>query len=73
MNWPGAEIILSRLKSFNKTSLLVMAVVRSVKIALVLDAQAWLLNMSDLLDNKVLTANLPKYIYRVLIRRNACG
>ena len=69
MNWPGAWIILERLKKFNETKLLACAVERSVKTALVCDDQHWLKSMSELLDNKRLKEDLPKDILEILNNR----
>jgi len=71
MNYPGAEIILERLKKFNETNLLVMSIERCVKEALMFDEQIWLENMAGLLDNEDIKANLPKDIFEVFFSRNS--
>jgi hypothetical protein len=66
LNWPGALIILDRLKNYSEVDMLFWALEECVKEATALDKEVWLCNLSELLDNKQLKAMLPKYILEVL-------
>lgn len=61
LNWPGAEVILERMKRFSKVQNLSLAIQETINI---LDAnekdirEIWLTNLSKLLDNKKLKEEL---------------
>ena len=69
MNYPGAEIILDRLKRFKDVSWLAVNIDRGVKEALLFDEQIWLCNIAELLDNERLKPELPSDVYNVLYCR----
>jgi len=69
LNWPGALIILERLKRFTDTSMLANAVERCVRTAMLFDEQLWIGNIADLLHNRSLRADLPKDIFSFLYCR----
>ena len=62
MNWPGAMIILERMKKFSDVGKLSIAIQETISI---LDAsnrenrEIWLMTLSELLDNKELEKELP--------------
>ena len=66
LNWPGALIIMERLKNFSETEMLTFAVEESTKIASATDNHIWLKNLSALLNNEKLKANLPIDILEIL-------
>ena len=66
INWPGALIILDRLKRFSETSMLYFAVKVCVKKAVATNDRIWLGSMSELLDNDKLKNELPKDVLEVL-------
>ena len=69
LNWPGAVIILDRLKKFEDCKTLARVITRSIKTALVCDEQHWLKSMSELLDNDGLKTELTKEALDVLFDR----
>lgn len=62
INWPGALIVLERLKNFSDMDILPFAIQESVKKASALKNSIWLSSMSQLLENDILTKKLPDYI-----------
>ncbi len=66
LNWPGALIILDRLKKYNNLNSLSFALSESVKIAVATDNHKWLENMSELLTNEKLTSVIPSDILSIL-------
>ncbi|CDE90002.1 unknown [Clostridium sp. CAG:389] len=62
MNWPGAMIILERMKNFSDVRTLSLAIQETISI---LDAsnrenrEVWLMTLSELLDNEKLEKELP--------------
>jgi len=69
MNWPGAWIILERLKSFVEPKVLAKTLEKSVRVALMCDDQHWLKSMSELLDNERLNTEISKDIADILYAR----
>lgn len=69
LNWPGAEVILERMKSFSKVQNLSLAIQETINI---LDAnendirEIWLTNLSKLLDNKKLKEELTVETLNIL-------
>ena len=51
MNWPGAIIIVDRLKKLHDTKMLSFAIKECEKRASATDNRIWLENLSDLMDN----------------------
>ncbi|MFR0922319.1 MAG: DUF5071 domain-containing protein [Clostridia bacterium] len=51
MNWPGAIIIVDRLKKLHDTKMLSFAIKECEKRASATDNRIWLKNLSDLMDN----------------------
>ena len=66
LNWPGALIILDRLKSFAASDLFIFSVRECVKTAVACNEQIWLDYLSELLDNESLKAKLSEEILAVL-------
>ena len=66
INWPGALIILERLKNFTETEMLSFSVKEIVRIASATNNHIWLGSLSELLDNDKLKEKLPKDILDVL-------
>ena len=66
LNWPGALIIINRLKKFYDTEMLSFAVKECIRIASVTDNHIWLENLSELLDNKKLKEKLPEDVLKIL-------
>lgn len=60
LNWPGALIILERLKVFSEVENLAFSVKEKVRIASATDNRSWLSNMSELLENRALAKVLPE-------------
>ena len=60
MNWPGAFVILKRLKQYQKVERLTLSVSYSVKKAIASDDSIWLSNIADLLDNQALSTVLSE-------------
>lgn len=60
MNWPGAFIILERLKKYAKVERLVSAVNVCVKEAVAKDDEMWLYWLSGLLDNEKLKSSISE-------------
>jgi len=52
LNWPGALIVLDRLKKFTETEMLSFSVENIVRIASATNNSIWLGNLSELLDNE---------------------
>ena len=52
LNWPGAMIILERLKSFQNYEWLSCTMKEKITVAQTLDAEEWLCNLSELLINE---------------------
>jgi hypothetical protein len=59
LNWPGALIILERLKVFSEVGMLAFCVNERVRIASATNNRSWLRNMSELLENQALAKVLP--------------
>ena len=59
-NWPGALIILERLKVFSEVGMLAFCVNERVRIASATNNQSWLRNMSELLENQASAKVLPE-------------
>ena len=53
MNWPGAIIIVDRLKKFHDTKMLSFAIKECVKRASATDNHIWLENLSELMNDNV--------------------
>ena len=67
LNWPGAMIILERMKKFEEDITFLSAFVRDiVKIANWTCDEIWLKNLSELLDNKKLREGLSEEILNIL-------
>ena len=69
LNWPGAMIILERMKKFKEVEMLSVYIRDIAKIAngeKIECDENWLLYMSELLDNKKLREKLPKEILNIL-------
>ena len=66
LNWPGALIIMERLKKVSEIEMLAFSIKESIKIATATDNYIWLKNMSELLDNEKLKNKLPIEILEVL-------
>ena len=66
LNWPGALIIINRLKKIYDTEMLSFAVKECIRIASVTDNHIWLENLSELLDNKKLKEKLPEDVLKIL-------
>ena len=69
MNWPGAEIILARLKKYDEMEMLVFNVECCVEKAVAygkFDEMKLLDNISELLDNSKLKAALPMETLEIL-------
>lgn len=66
LNWPGADIILERLKNFKEVDSLCFSVRECVKRASLTDEEFWLDYMSELLDNDLLKAKLPDDTLQIL-------
>ncbi|MCL2860497.1 MAG: DUF5071 domain-containing protein [Oscillospiraceae bacterium] len=66
LTWPGTLTIIERLKKFSETEMLSFSVKESVKIANATDNHMWLKNLSKLLDNEKLKANLPIDVLELL-------
>lgn len=60
LNWPGAELILERLKHFEKVDSLAYALSISVKTAASIHDEMWLVRMAELLDNPKLSMHLSQ-------------
>ena len=73
LNWPGALIILRRLKNFSASDEFVFAVEECVKMAVACDEQIWLDYLSELLDNEPLKAKLPDEILTILKKHYQSG
>ena len=54
LNWPGAMIILDRLKNYSEISKLSLAIEECVKKAVASNDHIWLSNILELLDNQAL-------------------
>lgn len=59
-NWPGALIILERIKMFSEVEMLAFCVNERVRIASAINNRSWLRNMSGLLENQALAKVLPE-------------
>lgn len=66
INWPGALVILERLKSFEKVERIKSPLVDCTKRAYLTDDIVWLSNLSELLNNQKLKAELPYDTLQVL-------
>ena len=67
LNWPGAIIILERMKNFTEHITFLSGCIRDiVKIANWKCDETWLMNISELLDNKELRKELPEEILNIL-------
>ena len=66
LNWPGALIILYRLKKYCDVKWLSFNVVIYVKRAVATRRYVWLSNLAELLDNEKLKAMLPEDIQEIL-------
>lgn len=66
INWPGALIVMDRLKRFSETEMLSFAVEESVKMANAINNHIWLRNLSELLDNEKLKNNISIDILEIL-------
>lgn len=69
LNWPGAMIILERMKKFKEVEMLSVYIRDIAKIAngeKIECDENWLLYMSELLDNKKLREELPEEILNIL-------
>lgn len=60
LNWPGALIILERLKVFSEVEMLAFHVNEKVRIASATNNGCWLNGMSELLENQALAKVLPE-------------
>ena len=60
LNWPGALIILDRLKGFTETEMLSFCVESSVKTAHATNNHIWLWSISELLENEALAKALSE-------------
>jgi hypothetical protein len=60
LNWPGALIILERLKVFSEVEMLAFHVDEKVRIASATNNGCWLNGMSELLENQALAKVLPE-------------
>lgn len=60
LNWPGALVVLERLKRFNVCEIFVFSLNECAKRAEACNDQFWLDNLSELLDNELLKAKLPE-------------
>lgn len=65
-NWPGALIIIERLKKFSEMEMLSFAVKECVNIASATNNIIWLENLSELLDNDKLKEKIPVNILKIL-------
>ena len=66
LTWPGAMIILDRLKNYSETSRLSSNVNKCVKLAIATSDHMWLVHIAELLDNEKLKAALPEGTREVL-------
>lgn len=66
LNWPGALIVLDRLKKFAVSDRFVFSVKECVKMAASCNDQIWLDYLSELLDNEPLKAKLSDEILTIL-------
>lgn len=66
LNWPGALIILDRLKKFSEIEMLSFSVKNSVRIASATNNHIWLGSLSELLDNTELSKALTEDCLSVL-------
>jgi len=66
LNWPGASIILDRLKKYCDVQWLSFELVIYVKRAVATKSHVWLSNLAELLDNEKLKAMLPEDIQEIL-------
>lgn len=66
LNWPGALIVMERLKLFVETELLGFSLRESVKIANAINHDMWLKNLSELLDNETLKKNITAETLSIL-------
>lgn len=58
LNWPGALVILERLKHYKASDSFVLFVTECINRAIACNEQIWLDNLSELLDNEALKAKL---------------
>ena len=68
LNWPGALIILERLKEFSKVNMLAFVFDLCVKRASATENYSWLGNMSELLGNHALLGSLEEECLAVLFK-----
>ena len=73
INWPGALIILQRLKDFSEVKMLVFSVKESVRIAYATNNLIWLNSIAELLDNQMLFNALPKDCLVILEKHYQAG
>lgn len=66
LNWPGADVILERLKCFREVDMLCYSVEECVKRAFLTGEEYWLGYMSELLDNEALKARLSDSTLQIL-------
>ena len=74
INWPGASIILKRLKKFSSVEMLAFSVNTSIRIACATNNCIWLSSIAELLDNQVLSEALSEDCLDVLQKyyHNGC-
>ena len=69
LTWPGAVIILERLKKYRDMEKLVFALKECVTRAYITEEKMWLVHMSELLSYEQLVKKLPEVVVKIL--RNA--